>query len=170
MPVMVSIDASDVQRVGLRLRLAGQLVGPALQKALNEAASTHLKALQAAAPVGKKPDPRYPTRLRDSFFIAATGESRQIMTNSPKYKWVTVGTQPTSEFIYPRFKKALYWAGIAGGRPVARVHTHPTAANDFVERASAKAEQQSKPVIQRLADTVALAISGLAKRLGGMFQ
>jgi len=129
---VVQVDASDLIKIGGRITTMAALAGPAIEVMLDAAARARLGALKKATPYQRRGDRRYPVHLRNSYVITATSGKRTISTlEARKFNFVVQGT--SAHVIKPRFKKALYWPGIEGGRPVAVVWNHlGTPAQDIV--------------------------------------
>ena len=165
MPGIIVIDASDLERVAQRINGAAILLPSDIEVALTSAVRERLRLIRKEAPSQDRRDARYPIKLKESFRSIKSIGKRVIVTDTPyKYIWTTEGTRPPSGgtgVILPRFKKALFWPGIIGGKPVARVNKHPgiTKPNRFVDRAMLKYGDNDLKIIIRATNRAVIRIS-----------
>ena len=171
MPGIIVIDASDLERVAQRISGAAILLPMDIEMALTSAVRERLRLIRKAAPSQERTriekDSRHPIKLKESFRSIKSVGKRVIVTDAPyKYTWVTEGTKPPTTGgvvgrIVPRFRQALFWPGIVGGRPVARVNKHPgiTKPNKFVDRAMLEYGDNDLKIIIRATDRAVMRIS-----------
>jgi hypothetical protein len=125
--VVVTVDASDIQRIARNMGLAATNTLSPTQMLWRQhrVAAQIMRELQYAAPSqSRTDDKRYRNKLRDSFSKKGVGGSVVIYTNTPgKYTWTNFGARPPSGgsgYIFPNPpKKALYWPGL--GHPISQV-------------------------------------------------
>jgi len=162
MSIVVTIDAGDLERVGKRFLHASRAIPEMLERGLDVVAERRKQEISDAAPRQTRPDARYQEQLYRSFDIVREAGMRSIVTRQPeKLYYVTHGTNP--HVIKPRNKKALFWPGIRGGRPVAMVHHPGYRGNDFINRATsaAGATGGGGSGIQKMATEMAQAIAAV---------
>lgn len=181
--VIIQIDASDLQRVARDIGMAAAMMPQRLEAALDAAAVGRLSALQEVTPVGKRSDERYAKRLSKSYEIRRGVDSRSIITTEV-VKWnIVTGGVVSGKInpIFPRVKKALWWPGIRGDRPVAAVYKHPgIKAQDLLGRANNRYNQEGgdlrivdevgrETVLQATGRRIAGGLLGGLRRLRGIF-
>lgn len=117
-------DGSSFTRASKAFAIIAKLIPSRLDKAAEKEATHIAILLNRAAPSQKRYDERFPDKLDESFYAQRYGPGVwAVYTKAPyKHLWVTYGTKRHP--ILPRAKKALWWPGIRGDRPVASVN-HP---------------------------------------------
>ena len=171
----ITIDASQVTNALRVIEQSAQATPAVLSGVLDAAARQRIALLKANTPYQARVDPRYPTHLRDSYHYRSSGLTREIyispLGSAFKYMYVTEGTAAHS--ILPNAKRALYWPGIQGGRPVASVYHPGTRANPFNERAEQQytnggAEAQTETAVANgYAEMITNSINAGAGDMGG---
>jgi len=88
-------------------------------------------------------------KLLDSIESSMIGISTWDINESSNYgRFVRYGTMP--HYIYPVNKKALYWEGIKGGRPVARALNPGITPDDYVEKSRPEFDAAAQRTIEQL--------------------
>jgi hypothetical protein len=130
--VVVTVDASDIQRIARNMGLAATntLSPTQMMWRQHRVGAQIIRQLQAAAPSQTRADKRFRQKLRDSFSKKGVGGSVVVYTSTPtKYSWTNFGAKPPSGgsgYIFPNPpKKALYWPGL--GHPISQVGPPVTA-------------------------------------------
>lgn len=127
------INSDDLTKLGDRLYDLSKATPRAIEWRLTHLANQRIKSLIEVTPSAglsdlDRPglDIRHPVKLKDSYGMVKSPGMREITTSTPyKFLWVTQGTTP--HMIFPRFKKALMWPGLAHpipwvGPPYTREH------------------------------------------------
>ena len=129
--VILTIDASDLERIAANIAETSMLTHAELIARLNALALGITMSLAIAAPNQTRADTRWPSKLYKSFKFRSSGDAVEITTSTPgKYEWTNFGARPPtggSGYIYPRLKQALWWPGLAHpipfvGPPITRKH------------------------------------------------
>ncbi|GAC1471381.1 MAG: hypothetical protein PVSMB5_19960 [Ktedonobacteraceae bacterium] len=133
----IIVDYSGLDALRARIAEARAVLPELLQEAAAEAGLQIVEALSEAAPVGQgeegstPPLGDAPGRLNESFYVQAEesayspGGAVSVKTTQPtKLRFVVEGRGE----VRPKYKRALYWPGLA--HPVRRAG--PAPANDFV--------------------------------------
>ncbi len=150
---LVTIDASDLQRIGRQIAVGAAQTHRGIENSLTRVANRRLAALRANAPSQTRRDPRHPIKLKDSFRMRKLDGERIITTETPnKVAFLLTGTAP--HMIKPLFKKALWWPGLAN--PVAYVQHPGTQPNDFISRAWSDYGDGDDEEVRRLADSLVI--------------
>lgn len=135
---IVKIDTEELERLLFRLGSKAKLATHrAIESGLTKHANMLVKELNRRAPSQRRTDDeRYARKLNQSFYFNRADSERTIMTSEPrKLGIVSQDTRP--HYIFPRFKQALWWPGLAHpvswvGPPHTRIHPG-TKANTFVQ-------------------------------------
>ncbi len=153
MPGLITIDASDIKRIGRQIANGAAQTPRGIENSLTRIGNRRLAALRTHAPGQTRLDPRHPIKLRDSFAMRSIRGERTITTETPnKVAFLLTGTAP--HMIKPLFKKALWWPGLAN--PVAYVQHPGTRPNDFISKAWSNYGGGDDDEVRRLADSIVI--------------
>jgi hypothetical protein len=164
MPI-IQVDLKGFDEVGAALRAMMTATPRAVNYRLRDAAQQFVQILSDESPVGQRrnqPELRFPTPLKDSYFIQKMGPFDYAVNTSEYYKFtfVTQGTRP--HIIEPRIKKWLWWPGVPPGTKIMIVHHPGNQPNRFDERAYNRFLTEAR-VPQEIADDILTAFQSAFK-------
>jgi len=138
--IVVHIDASSLTRVGYDIERVAKMTPQVVNSLMWRMVNNEKEVIQAVIPESKRPDSRYPVHLRDSISVVHDKPNQWDIVTGMSDRWHYYIEGTDAHPILPLWKKALWWPGIQGDRPVASVNHPGSRSHPQVEAAIARFE------------------------------